>query len=71
MGTTFSGVAGDDIRVMTMKSLNDPGRPPGVILSAATSFWVPVSPKTVFDFLRDDNNRTKVYLFRTRLPLCL
>ncbi|XP_010469602.1 PREDICTED: homeobox-leucine zipper protein HDG3-like [Camelina sativa] len=57
MGTTFSGVGGDDIRMMTMKNINDPGRPPGVVFSAATSFWVPAPPKIVFDFLRDVDHR--------------
>ncbi|ONK73389.1 uncharacterized protein A4U43_C04F30980 [Asparagus officinalis] len=32
----------DDVRVMTRQSLNEPGEPPGVVLSAATSVWVPV-----------------------------
>ncbi|KAF2605106.1 hypothetical protein F2Q70_00028263, partial [Brassica cretica] len=54
----LSGNAGSTVRAMTRKSLNDPGRPVGVILYASTSFWLPVPPKTVFDFLRDANNRT-------------
>ncbi|XP_010510028.1 PREDICTED: homeobox-leucine zipper protein HDG3-like [Camelina sativa] len=57
MGTTFSGAGGDDIRVMTMKNINDPGRPPGVVISAATSFWVPAPPNIVFDSLRDVDHR--------------
>ncbi|KAJ0240214.1 Homeobox-leucine zipper protein HDG3 [Hirschfeldia incana] len=48
---------GDNVRVMTRKSMNDPGRPEGLILCAAHSFWVPVPPITVFDYLRDENNR--------------
>ncbi|KAA3462770.1 homeobox-leucine zipper protein HDG2-like isoform X3 [Gossypium australe] len=55
--TTLSGT--DDVRVMTRKSVDDPGRPPGIVLSAATSFWLPVSPKRVFDFLRDENSRNE------------
>ncbi|CAF2287855.1 BnaA04g18690D [Brassica napus] len=54
----LSGNGGNTVRAMTRKSLNDPGRPVGVILYASTSFWLPVPPKTVFDFLRDANNRT-------------
>ncbi|KAE8724581.1 Homeobox-leucine zipper protein MERISTEM L1 [Hibiscus syriacus] len=50
---------GADVRVMTRKSVDDPGRPPGIVLSAATSFWLPVSPKRVFDFLRDENSRNE------------
>ncbi|KAJ4903427.1 Homeobox-leucine zipper protein HDG2 [Raphanus sativus] len=52
------GNTGNPVRVMARKSFNDPGRPVGVILYASTSFWLPVSPNTVFDFLRDANNRT-------------
>ncbi|TKY48749.1 Homeobox-leucine zipper protein HDG2 [Spatholobus suberectus] len=57
--TTLSGTGADDVRVMTRKSVDDPGRPPGIVLSAATSFWLPVSPKRVFEFLRDDNSRSE------------
>lgn len=58
--TTLSGSGADDVRVMTRKSIDDPGRPPGIVLSAATSFWIPVPPKRVFDFLRDENSRSEV-----------
>ncbi|CAA3027265.1 homeobox-leucine zipper MERISTEM L1-like [Olea europaea subsp. europaea] len=58
--TTLSGSGADDVRVMTRKSVDDPGRPPGIVLSAATSFWLPVPPKRVFDFLRDENSRNEV-----------
>ncbi|MFQ6629350.1 hypothetical protein Gotur_008039 [Gossypium turneri] len=57
--TTLSGTGADDVRVMTRKSVDDPGRPPGIVLSAATSFWLPVSPKRVFDFLRDEHSRSE------------
>ncbi|KAI3498889.1 hypothetical protein L1887_34675 [Cichorium endivia] len=57
--TTLSGSGADDVRVMTRKSMDDPGRPPGIVLSAATSFWIPVQPKRVFDFLRDENSRSE------------
>ncbi|GAB2298839.1 Homeobox-leucine zipper protein MERISTEM L1 [Dionaea muscipula] len=57
--TTVSGSGADDVRVMTRKSMDDPGRPPGIVLSAATSFWMPVSPNRVFDFLRDENSRSE------------
>lgn len=58
--TTLSGACAEDVRVMTKKSVNEPGRPPGIVLSAATSFWLPVPPKRVFDFLRDENTRSVV-----------
>ncbi|KAI3741060.1 hypothetical protein L1987_58727 [Smallanthus sonchifolius] len=57
--TTLSGSGPDDVRVMTRKSMDDPGRPPGIVLSAATSFWLPIPPKQVFEFLRDDNSRSE------------
>ncbi|KAL9680636.1 hypothetical protein QQ045_018521 [Rhodiola kirilowii] len=57
--TTLSGTGADDVRVMTRKSIDDPGRPPGIVLSAATSFWVAVPPNTVFDFLRNENHRNQ------------
>ncbi|KAL5840506.1 hypothetical protein ACOSQ4_013114 [Xanthoceras sorbifolium] len=57
--TTLSATGSDDVRVMTRKSMDDPGRPPGIVLSAATSFWIPVPPKRVFDFLRDENSRNE------------
>lgn len=59
--TPLSTPGSDDVRVMTRKSMDDPGRPPGIVLSAATSFWLPDSPKRLFDFLRDHNSRSKVY----------
>lgn len=57
--TTLSGSGADDVRVMTRKSVDDPGRPPGIVLNAATSFWLPVPPKRVFDFLRDESSRSE------------
>ncbi|OAY81802.1 Homeobox-leucine zipper protein ROC2 [Ananas comosus] len=57
--TTLSGSGAEDVRVMTRKSIDDPGRPPGIVLNAATSFWLPVSPKRVFDFLRDESSRSE------------
>ncbi|GJN12502.1 hypothetical protein PR202_ga30785 [Eleusine coracana subsp. coracana] len=49
----------EEVRVTTRKSVDDPGRPPGVILNAATSFRLPVPPAKVFRFLRDDATRSK------------
>ena len=53
------GAVGEDVRVMTRKSENDPGEPPGVVLSAATSVWLPCSPQRVFDFLRNESLRSE------------
>ncbi|KAI4365059.1 hypothetical protein MLD38_021079 [Melastoma candidum] len=59
--TTLSpmGTGPDNVRVMTRKSVDDPGRPAGIVLSAATSFWLPIPPKRVFDFLRNENSRNE------------
>ncbi|KAK9064200.1 hypothetical protein SSX86_015580 [Deinandra increscens subsp. villosa] len=57
--TTLSSSSPDDVRIMTRKSMDDPGRPPGIVLSAATSFWLPIPPKQVFNFLRDENWRSE------------
>ncbi|RWW33381.1 hypothetical protein GW17_00001915 [Ensete ventricosum] len=50
---------GEDVRVMTRQSVADPGEPPGVVLSAATSVWLPVSPQRLFDFLRNERLRSQ------------
>ncbi|KAI4371661.1 hypothetical protein MLD38_009987 [Melastoma candidum] len=59
--TTLSpmGPGPDNVRVMTRKSVDDPGRPAGIVLSAAISFWLPIPPKRVFDFLRNENSRNE------------
>ncbi|KAG1365343.1 putative Homeobox-leucine zipper protein ROC2 [Cocos nucifera] len=57
--TTLSGSGAEDVRVMTRKSVDDPGKPPGIVLNAATSFWLPVPPKRVFNFLRDESSRSE------------
>ncbi|PIN22001.1 Transcription factor DLX [Handroanthus impetiginosus] len=49
----------EDVQVMTRKSIDDPGEPPGIVLSAATSVWLPVSPQRLFDFLRDEHLRSE------------
>ncbi|GER26426.1 homeobox-leucine zipper protein HDG1 [Striga asiatica] len=54
-----AGNVGEDVRVMTRKSVDDPGEPPGVVLSAATSVWLPVSPQRLFDFLRNEHLRSE------------
>ena len=48
------------VRVAVRVNMSDPGEPKGMILSAATSFWLPLSPQHVFDYLIDDRKRAKV-----------
>lgn len=53
------GNVGEDVRVLTRKNINDPGEPPGVVLCAATSVWIPVTRQRVFDFMRDEQMRSE------------
>ncbi|KAE8693813.1 Homeobox-leucine zipper protein ROC6 [Hibiscus syriacus] len=53
------GNVDEDVRVMTRKSVDDPGEPSGIVLSAATSTWLPVSPQRLFDFIRDERLRSE------------
>jgi homeobox-leucine zipper protein len=57
--TTLSGSGDNDVRVMTRKSVDNPGEPHGIVLSAATSMWLPVAPQRVFEFLRDERLRSE------------
>ncbi|XP_019193052.1 PREDICTED: homeobox-leucine zipper protein HDG2-like isoform X3 [Ipomoea nil] len=57
--TVLSGTGSDDVRIMIRKSVDDPGRPSGLVLSASTSFWLPTQPKRVFDFLRSEHSRSE------------
>lgn len=56
----LSGNIDDDVRVMTRKSIDDPGEPPGVVLSATTSVFLHVYSQRLFDFLRDERLRSEV-----------
>ena len=60
MWTTYCESAHGTARIMTKNNFSDPGTPPGIVISGATSFWIPVPPKRVFDFLRDPQLRSKV-----------
>ncbi|KAK3184358.1 hypothetical protein Dsin_031644 [Dipteronia sinensis] len=57
--TVLSGTGADDVRLMTRDSVDDPTRPPGLVLCATTSFRLPVPPIRVFDFLRNDTTRNQ------------
>ncbi|MBA0719054.1 hypothetical protein Golax_006762, partial [Gossypium laxum] len=54
--TTLSGSNEVGVRVTVHKS-SDPGQPNGIVLSAATTFWLPVSPQNVFSFFKDERTR--------------
>lgn len=57
--TTVSGM--NEVGVRVHKS-TDPGQPNGVVLNAATTFWLPVSPQNVFNFFKDERTRSQVYI---------
>lgn len=56
--TTLSGSDDVGVRVTVHKS-TEPGQPNGVVLSATTSLWLPVSSNTVFNFFRDERTRAQ------------
>ncbi|KAL8505244.1 hypothetical protein ACS0TY_016461 [Phlomoides rotata] len=55
--TNLSGNGNENVKFMTRTNVDDPTMPFGVLLTIATSFWLPVPPKRVFDFLCDNNTR--------------
>ncbi|KAL6911562.1 hypothetical protein ACP4OV_000367 [Aristida adscensionis] len=56
--TLQSGPNDVGVRVMVHRS-TDPGQPSGVVLSAATSIWLPVPCDRVFAFVRDEHTRSQ------------
>ncbi|GAV58909.1 Homeobox domain-containing protein/START domain-containing protein [Cephalotus follicularis] len=56
--TTLSGMNEVGVRVTVHKSA-DPGQPNGVVLCAATTFSLPVSPQNVFNFFKDERTRAQ------------
>ncbi|XP_076941278.1 homeobox-leucine zipper protein PROTODERMAL FACTOR 2-like [Bidens hawaiensis] len=61
--TSLSGSRLDDVHVMSQMSMDDPGKPPGMVLTAATSFQLQVPPKQIFEFLRSEHHRPKWDIF--------
>lgn len=68
--TTLSGFNEVGVRVSAHKS-SDPGQPSGVVFSAATTFWLPVSPQNVFSFFKDERTRPQVSTTEQVLDLTL
>ncbi|KAG6481865.1 hypothetical protein ZIOFF_058488 [Zingiber officinale] len=60
---TLSGLNDVGVRVTLHKS-TDAGQPSGVLLSAATTIWLPISPESVFAFFKDERTRTQGTAFR-------
>ncbi|KAJ3692719.1 hypothetical protein LUZ60_011814 [Juncus effusus] len=53
------GPATNGIRLLSRQGTNEPDEAPGLVLSAATSVWFPVSPQRLFDYLRNERNRAE------------
>ncbi|RRT42561.1 hypothetical protein B296_00048235 [Ensete ventricosum] len=59
--TNISGTVADPVRIRSRNNDGVPGRPPGVVLNASTSIWLPVTPKRVFELLRSESLRNEVF----------
>jgi homeobox-leucine zipper protein len=55
----LTGSIGADVRVMVRKSVDELGVPLGVVLSAATSVWIPVTTERLFNFLHNEGLRAE------------
>ncbi|KAL3647363.1 hypothetical protein CASFOL_008331 [Castilleja foliolosa] len=47
----------DNTKLMMRKSIGNSGEPSGVILSATTTVWMPISPLQLLEFLQDEKTR--------------
>ena len=56
----LSEVNNSGVRVSVRKS-SEPGQPCGMIVSAATSLWLPLPPHHVFSFFREEKTRVQVH----------
>lgn len=71
--TTHFGINEVEVRSSLHKS-TDPGQPSGVVLRAASTIWLPVSPQNVFNFFKDERTRPQVcrHTFaRPNTPYCM
>ncbi|CAN1178195.1 Homeobox-leucine zipper protein HDG1 [Linum perenne] len=48
---------GEDVTIMSRKNSTDPEEAVGIVLSASTSLWLPVSRRRVFEFLMREDTR--------------
>ncbi|KAI3464189.1 hypothetical protein Pfo_020852 [Paulownia fortunei] len=66
--TTLSGLNEFEVRATLHKS-TDPGRPNGVVLSAAATIWLPIPPQNVFNFFRDERTRPQWDVLSNQNPV--
>ncbi|KAF3680027.1 Homeobox-leucine zipper protein ROC8 [Capsicum annuum] len=53
----------------TLQKCTDPGQPNGVVISAASTIWLPVPPQHVFNFLRDERTRSQWDVLSNQNPV--
>lgn len=58
--TALAGMNELEVHANLHKCTN-PGQPNGVVLSAATTIWLPIPPLNVFSFFRDERMRPQVH----------
>ncbi|CAN1179863.1 Homeobox-leucine zipper protein HDG1 [Linum perenne] len=51
------GNVGENVMIMSRKNSTDPEEAVGIVLSASTSLWLPVSRRRVFEFLMREDTR--------------
>ncbi|GFP88479.1 homeobox-leucine zipper protein hdg11 [Phtheirospermum japonicum] len=66
--TTLSGLNEFEVRA-TLHRSTDPGQPNGVVLSAAATIWLPISPENVFNFFRDERTRPQWDVLSNQNPV--
>ncbi|XP_073284108.1 homeobox-leucine zipper protein HDG11-like [Primulina huaijiensis] len=66
--TTISRLNEFEVRATSHKS-TDPGQLSGVVLCAAATLWLPVSPQNVFNFLRDERTRPQWDVLSNQNPV--
>lgn len=55
----LSEVHNSGVRVSVRKN-TEPGQPNGMVVSVATSLWLPLPSQNVFNFFRDEETRLQV-----------
>lgn len=66
--TSPSGMTEFEVRATLHKS-TDPGQPNGMVLSASTTIWLPVTSQNVFDFFRDGRTRPQWDVLSNQNPV--
>ncbi|PHT53491.1 Homeobox-leucine zipper protein HDG12 [Capsicum baccatum] len=66
--STISGLNEFEVRATLQKS-TDPGQPNGVVISAATTIWLPIPPQHVFNFFRDERTRPQWDVLSNQNPV--